>query len=225
MSYCGYFLTLTYEKVPKGGLSKYDVQNFFKRVRNRFGGKFKYYLCGEYGSHTQRPHYHAIILFESEPKPQFFSKSVEFTFEHAWHHGFVSVGTVTPASIGYVTKYLITEQDCPPGMEPPFHLISKCLGKDYIAVMKKWHRAALVDRVYVPAPDGVKMSMPRYYKEKIYTGVERAVIASHAQAEYVAGLPDERFNLSGDNVFVLTKLYKDDVARRLVANVTKSDKF
>jgi hypothetical protein len=91
--------------------------------------------------------------------------------------------------------------------------------------MKKWHRAALVDRVYVPAPDGVKMSMPRYYKEKIYSGVERAVIASRSQADYIAELPGETYNSSGDNVFVLTKLYKDNASRRIIANVTKNDKI
>jgi hypothetical protein len=214
ISYCGYFLTLTYEKAPRSGLSKYDVQNYFKRLRNRFDGKFKYYLCGEYGSQTQRPHYHAIILFESEPKPNFFSNSVEFTFQHAWHHGFISVGSVTDASISYTTKYMITKSEYPQGMEPPFHLISKCLGKDYIAVMRKWHKASLVDRVYVPGLGGTKSSMPRYYKEKIYSKLERAVISSHAQSEHIAKLPDAPYNSSGDDVFLLEHLRNADVIRR-----------
>lgn len=40
-----------------------DVQLFFKRLRKaRPDCKIRYYLAGEYGEHTFRPHYHAIIF-------------------------------------------------------------------------------------------------------------------------------------------------------------------
>lgn len=73
-----YFITLTYsddfvpvsyyanpdtgEALPSLTLSKRDVQLFLKRLRRQTGQQFRYYLCGEYGSHTQRPHYHLIIF-------------------------------------------------------------------------------------------------------------------------------------------------------------------
>lgn len=71
-----YFCTFTYDEkhVPvsfyadeKTGealkcltLRKEDMQKFFKRLR-KDGQKVRYYMCGEYGDRTMRPHYHAII--------------------------------------------------------------------------------------------------------------------------------------------------------------------
>ena len=73
-----YFITLTYddlhvpksyypcpetgEAIPSLTLSKRDVQLFLKRLRKLTGQKFRYYLCGEYGSTTHRPHYHLIVF-------------------------------------------------------------------------------------------------------------------------------------------------------------------
>ncbi|UPW41126.1 replication initiator protein [Sigmofec virus UA08Rod_5448] len=74
-----YFVTLTYddyhvpisyyadpetgEAFPSLTLRKRDLQLFFKRLRFTFGGdKIRYYACGEYGTDTLRPHYHAIIF-------------------------------------------------------------------------------------------------------------------------------------------------------------------
>ncbi|MDR0738336.1 MAG: hypothetical protein LBF39_04595 [Prevotellaceae bacterium] len=219
-SYSAYFVTLTYEDAPVGGLSKVDVQSYFKRLRNHFKAKFKYYLCGEYGSQTLRPHYHVIILFESAPKP-LFGASVDFLFCHCWKLGFVKVGTVTDASISYTTKYMITRTVYPEGLTPPFHLISKGLGKDYVSVMKSWHQAAVKDRVYVPLADGVKASMPRYYKDKIYTDVQRRLMSSRYQTERIISLPDDRFDDSGDNVFVLGDLVKSGITRRTYDQLNK----
>lgn len=62
-----------------GVLSKSDVQKFFKRLRRYIEydkerllsdlpseeRKFRYYVCGEYGPTTLRPHYHGIIFCDS----------------------------------------------------------------------------------------------------------------------------------------------------------------
>ena len=73
-----YFITLTYddthvpksyyacpetgEALPSLTLSKRDIQLFLKRLRKLTGQSFRYYLCGEYGSNTHRPHYHLIVF-------------------------------------------------------------------------------------------------------------------------------------------------------------------
>lgn len=58
-----------------GVLSKVDIQLFLKRLRiniNRFSNvpkeqqKIRYFICGEYGPATLRPHYHGIIWTNSE---------------------------------------------------------------------------------------------------------------------------------------------------------------
>lgn len=44
-------------------LQKKDLQDFFKRLRKNTGRTtIKYYAAGEYGPTTMRPHYHAIIF-------------------------------------------------------------------------------------------------------------------------------------------------------------------
>ena len=60
------FVTLTYspDYLPEGAtLVKKDVQNFMKRLRKAgTNGKFKYFLCGEYGENFNRPHYHICFF-------------------------------------------------------------------------------------------------------------------------------------------------------------------
>ena len=93
-----HFVTLTYdnEHVPLSDngfptLRKDDLRLFWKRLRRRQSRKIKYYVVGEYGSKTYRPHYHAIVF------------NVESTdyFVEAWPAGHVDVGTVTDKSVGY----------------------------------------------------------------------------------------------------------------------------
>lgn len=60
------FLTLTYDDVhlPSDlSLDPLHTKLFLKRFRDRYGyNSFRYYLVGEYGDTTQRPHYHAILF-------------------------------------------------------------------------------------------------------------------------------------------------------------------
>lgn len=60
------FLTLTYnnENLPEGGsLDTSHPQLFIKRLRKYLEPKkIRYFLVGEYGDRTQRPHYHLIVF-------------------------------------------------------------------------------------------------------------------------------------------------------------------
>lgn len=61
------FITLTVDdehmsKVfPEGILRHEPWQLFAKRLRKKIG-PFRFLMCGEYGDHTKRPHYHAIVF-------------------------------------------------------------------------------------------------------------------------------------------------------------------
>lgn len=66
--------------------------------------------------------------------------------------------------------------------EKEFQLMSKGLGSKYVnANVIGWHKADLLDRMYIPLFEGKKLAMPRYYKEKIYSIAERARINKHYQ--------------------------------------------
>jgi len=171
-----HFLTLTYAIEPvldgKATLVKADVQKWMKRLRKALKGvKIKYYLCGEYGSKTYRPHYHAIMF----NLPYEGDKLLELLLK-TWKHGFISVGTVTSKSINYTLKYMLQpvekRKKIYDGRELPFALMSKGLGISYIDKFKDWHLDDK-NRNYVVKQDGQKFRLPRYFREKLYNDTER----------------------------------------------------
>lgn len=166
-----HFVTLTYDSrtvpISENGfmtLRKKDYQDFMKRLRLLCPGvKLKYYCAGEYGSKRKRPHYHAIIFncVDSE------------LYNKAWGLGDVVVGTVSSNSIAYTMKYidkphskrLFARDD----RDTEFSLMSLGLGKNYLTdAVKQFHQAD-ISRLYVVKDGGYKVSMPRYYREKIFS--------------------------------------------------------
>lgn len=181
------FVTLTYdpEKAPttENGfmtLWKGDVQKFFKRLRKLNKNKLKYYAVGEYGGKTMRPHYH-IILFNADIE----------TIDRAWklddkEIGYVHIGEVTPASVGYTLKYISKIGKIPlfdrDDRVPEFSLMSKGLGSNYLTEnMINYHRNDLLNRMHITIEDGKKLALPRYYKEKIYEPMEKQWIGLHLE--------------------------------------------
>lgn len=177
-----HFITLTYDtkhvRITKSGfldLKKRDLQLFFKNLRYyhssrgcSLGGKpLKYYAVGEYGGQSKRPHYHVII----------FNARVEL-MQEAWPNGQIHYGDVSGASVGYTLKYITKPKTVPMHRNddrlPEFSLMSKGLGISYMSdAMKRWHKNDLDNRMYCAIEDGKKISMPRYYKDKIYNSEER----------------------------------------------------
>lgn len=94
------FLTLTYETEPEGrNLSFSDANGFLDRLRHRSGiGAVRYFIVGEYGDKTQRPHYHAAI-FNVPPE------DYEKVFQDTWGLGHVHTGILERASANYLTGY------------------------------------------------------------------------------------------------------------------------
>lgn len=122
---CGIFLTLTYdnEHLPRTRdgvptLSKRDIQLFFKRLRKHFADrKIRYYICGEYGPKTLRPHYHAILfgLDLNELKDTRVVQKNEVgdllysspTLVSIWSNGMIGIGEVNFKTCSYVGRYCL----------------------------------------------------------------------------------------------------------------------
>ena len=118
------FCTLTYKNTPElNSLSKRDTQTFWKRLRFNSGLKIRYFLCGEYGPKTDRPHYHAI-LFGAECTPH-----TEELIHSSWGHGFISMSEMTNSRAAYVARYTVKKMTSPAsfpdGREPEFGTMSK----------------------------------------------------------------------------------------------------
>lgn len=182
------FVTLTYDTdflpiLPnlQHTLNPDDITNFFKRLRNYNQDKIKYYICGEYGTDTARPHYH-ILLYNAKIE----------TIQKAWSDvngrplGHVHYGNVELPSVVYALKYIMK-----PGRIPEFNgdqrisefqRMSKGLGKNYVtAAIKKYHLSDLVENCHLTFRDGKKIAMPRYYKNLIYPDYKRKAMNKLAE--------------------------------------------
>lgn len=209
------FITLTYAStfVPitskgKLGLSKRDVQLFIKRLRkaqehsNRIapsrlrvnakgilqrGGQkpIKYYAVGEYGGKYHRPHYHIIL----------FNASIEL-IQKAWtdpetgkHIGKVHYGEVEDNSIGYTLKYMSKFKKTYIGKGddriPEFALMSKKLGISYITPQMVRYHMSNVKNAMVTLEGGVKVAMPRYFRDKIYTKEMKEAVTKFHQERHI----------------------------------------
>lgn len=205
-----HFITLTYSTkfLPfqggKPSLDPRDITLFLHRLRKmhqRAGNveKVKYVLAGEYGGKLGRPHYHAIIFGAHMEHIIDAWKDVE-TGEHL---GNIRFGSVSPASIKYTLKYLMKESDGEkvvngsPFVHPirEFQRFSKGLGKDWMTEnMIRWHKKDLFNRIYVPL-NGAKYPMPRYYKDRIYTAAEKALIFDYWSNREIDGLDFESIQI------------------------------
>lgn len=176
VSNSAYFITLTYDddNVPrlKSGeqtLVKKDLQLFMKRLRKREKGqKLKYYSVGEYGSKTQRPHYHTIL----------FNVSNLDNINKSWNHGHIRIDECNVKTIAYVTKYVLKQTKFKNPQDPrirEFSMMSKGLGKSYLSKAKIKYMKNHPEP-YLTLEGGQKMALPRYFKDKVYNEKEKDII-------------------------------------------------
>lgn len=108
------FATITYNKehMPKGDtLVPSDAQDFLKRLRQTISPlKIRYYMVGEYGDETQRPHYH-FAFFGMDPFLAGGHDGRSGAVQHAWtlkkeSLGYSFVGELNEKSIHYVAGYV-----------------------------------------------------------------------------------------------------------------------
>lgn len=199
-SMSAFFVTLTYNDtyIPTNDegfqtLNKEHIIRYNKRLRKKLqtrkGGAsrlykeypFKYYTVGEYGTNTIRPHYHSIMYNihadDQEMVLDCWQEKWEKT-KHKSYMGFVTIDQLIPARIRYVTNYITNKkqkkyyEDL--NIVPPFSMMSKGLGYNYVEDCKKWHTE---NNAYYSEFKGYKQRLPRYYKEKIWTNdIERDAI-------------------------------------------------
>lgn len=223
-----HFITLTYDTkhvpITKNGFMSLDspelsvhesrnthLQLFFKRLRKDHSSdtKISYFAVGEYGAKTRRPHYHVLL----------FGSAIE-KIQPAWWYGEVHYGSVTGASIGYCLKYMLKRGSIPAHKNDDRTkekaTMSKGLGASYLSVdMAKWHKEDLKNRMYVPIEGGKKIAMPRYYKNKLYTEMERRIVAEYQSQQMI----EQEMLTIQNNGYAQTKLQKQTVAKATTAKV------
>lgn len=174
------FITLTYspEHLPKDGSLNHDhFQKFLKRLRFNTGEKIRYFMCGEYGDNTFRPHYHAIIFGYQFPDRKLVNIRrgnrvwTSEKLDKTWGLGSCEIGSVTFKSAGYVARYILKKQqqvDKETG-EAPYHNLKQPyvamslkpgIGKTYYETYKE----DFFPHDFAVLPDGRQAPVPRYYR-------------------------------------------------------------
>lgn len=200
-----FFVTLTYDDIhvprsyyadPETGeamtsltLCKRDFQLFMKRLRRKFGDDhIRFFMAGEYGSNTFRPHYHAIIfglhlddLSLYKKSPQGFSYYNSPSLQACWSDpetgqalGFAVVAEVTWETCAYTARYVMKKLT---GKESEFYKTFN-ITPEFTLMSRK---PGIARQYYDEHPDiykkefinvstekgGLKFKPPRYF-DKLY---------------------------------------------------------
>ena len=247
VSYSSHFITMTYDEqcLPFGEaneptLDKRDTQLFLKRLRaSQFKMMLKhhkkgllkqfnelellsirYYLVGEYGTETNRPHYHAIIF---NVLPDVMKKIGEI-----WNLGHVKVGECNPTTIDYVTKYCIStktgNQERFNGKSKEFATMSRRpgLGANYIETAAQYH--ADNQNATIRNHKGNFKRMPAYYKQKLFTESDRENMAqkSHVLQTTRDNREYERLEKLGLNPYLYKQEQQQNTINKIIIKNKKS---
>jgi len=183
-----HFLTLTYNDAnlpANGSIDVRTTQLFMKKLRKHYGSGIRYFLCGEYGDQTNRPHYHALIfgLTITDKVPHKKQRDhvlwISQTLDTIWGLGHVYIGSVTFESAAYVARYITKKQTGPAAViyeghldhetgevfedrQPPFVTMSRRPG-----IAHNWVRKFPGDVFpsdHIVDIEGGKHPVPRYYE-------------------------------------------------------------
>ncbi len=184
------FITLTYRDadLPKNGnLDRSHFQKFIKRLRKNTKKNIRYYMCGEYGEKTNRPHYHALLFgfqFADRKLVNIRRENRVYTskqLDETWSHGTCEIGSVTFQSAGYVARYILKKQKSTPDeIFGRYVIVDPDTGEmtarqnEYTnmslkpGIGKGWydkHKSDLFPHDYAVLPDGRQMPVPSYYRD------------------------------------------------------------
>lgn len=194
-----FFVTLTYNdaSVPrtKEGyltLNKKHLQHYIKRLRNdnvhylsktykvpkkevkNVSKPIRYYAIGEYGSKTRRPHYH-ILIFNYDINNITPIRDQWKNTQTGIKYGHVDIGTVSGASINYVTKYMFKYHGKKDKRVKPFSLMSKkpIIGHAYLENYGTHHIKN--DTLITADGNGVERRLPKAYIRRLFTDKEHRI--------------------------------------------------
>lgn len=158
-----------------------DIQKFLKRLRKAYRGKLRYFVAGEYGEQTARPHYHMILygwkptdlenLYKIHHNGYYTSKWLE----NLWGMGQIQIAQAVPETYryvaGYVTKKMYeidgkkANEYYELGQTKPFACMSlkPGLGDHYY----QEHKKEIWQKGYIQCTNGKQAQIPRYYEKQM----------------------------------------------------------
>lgn len=177
-----YFDSQTGERKPVLSLSKAGIQQFHKNLRKHYPQGIRYYLAGEYGENTFRPHYHGIYFslpLDPEKLVKWKVTDQGFTIfkcselEEIWRCGNVMVSSVSWETCAYTARYVTKKLNGQAAefytnfnLEPEFALMSRKPGigcnyfEDHPEILEKGIHLSSAFR-------SLNCDAPRAFKEKV----------------------------------------------------------
>lgn len=167
-----------------------DIQKFLKRLRKEFMGHepgpsrsypIRYFVAGEYGETTLRPHYHMLLFnFDFFDKQRWGQNYTSETLNDIWGLGNTQLSEATPERVAYVTRYALKKvygraaenhyQHIDPATGEVFQRAPEMAHMSRRPGIGKWWMDRFPtdfmgrDHIIV---DGHKMKTPKYYERKI----------------------------------------------------------
>lgn len=191
------------------------LKNIRQRAKRFFNGSLRYYLLGEYGTETHRPHHHLHLFADftmcpyvecrhagdqsSDPCNECSANSKCFVphLRTAWPHGHVTAFPVTPSDIAYTTLHHVVGHTPPvEGLQPSYSTMSTrpAIGDYFFA------QTELVDRLFTRGnvaftytPDGQVTRLPRYYRERIFSKPDLEALGLANQDDPLQRVKSENF--------------------------------
>lgn len=176
----GYFITLTISpeemkllmkaegvgiiKGNENAIAKLAWRRCLERIRKETGKSLRHWCVTELGEKNDRIHLHGIV---------FGQKGAELIRKH-WKYGHIFIGTYCSArTANYITKYML-KMDVKHQWFTGRVFTSAGIGKAYVHNARFWkrYRGVETNNTYT-CKNGKEISMPTYYKNKLYTDDEK----------------------------------------------------
>lgn len=172
------------EKEPNKAPQK-AIRLFRKRWWKKYKMPLKHWLITELGhDNTKRIHLHGIIWTEL----------TEEQFEKEWGYGWIFFGyEVNERTINYIIKYITKRDEDNPEFDGKI-FTSKKIGINYInknTLRRHKYHDKFTEETY-KTRSGIKVALPTYYKQKIWTDQEREalrIIKEEKQIRYYNKTP------------------------------------
>jgi len=229
------FITLTYQdselvytEEGEPTLFHEHWQLFMKKLRKKYGSQISFFMCGEYGDQTHRPHYHALLFgvdFEDKlllrqnenGDPIYISK----TLDELWGHNDADlkpneIGAANFQTAAYIARYVVKKLGGP--MEALYNGRTPDYGKAsrQYAIGKKWLEKYWEDIFNYNdcrLPDGTRTPIPRYYTKWLEKNHFDRYMLYRARDTSHMDTPEFKHEQSPQRLRVKEKIKKSSIKR------------
>lgn len=187
-----YFITLTFDPIQLGILSKKTgigetnpivgiaIRRMLERWRKTYKTSLKHWFITELGHEgTERIHAHGLIFSNTPLEFECIEQKKDGIMAKwkYWKYGNIFVGTyVNGRTINYLMKY-VTKIDTDHKHFVGYIFCSPGLGKAWLEKMQSIYKYTPGSHLdYMRLPNGTKVKLPVYYKNKCYNEEERELI-------------------------------------------------